>query len=82
MYFNISQYSQDFAPSPSRAWEQINDNTFHCAAGNAVLVVFRNGEGKVWWAEGSNPSFESATWFWTAEQAMYWAEKTIEDWFI
>ena len=81
MFFKIPTYKRDFAPIPEREWERLDENTFTCAHGRAALRVFRYREDAPWWAEGYNPSFESATYFWTAEQAMYWAEQEIKNWF-
>lgn len=81
MYFNIPNYDKDFTPSPEREWEKINDNEFLCQSGNASLRVFRYQENAPWWAECDNPEFESKAWFWTPEQAQYWAEKEINNWF-
>lgn len=80
MYLNIPAYKKAFSPTPEGEWERIDDNRFVCAFGRANLVVFRFAEGKPWWAECDNPEFESATWFYTPEQAQYWAEKELRQW--
>lgn len=80
-YFNIATYARTFSPCPKLEWSQANANEFCCTAGRATLRVFRGGDGKPWWVECENPAFESKTWFYTAEQAQYWAEKEIQKWF-
>jgi len=76
-YLMIPHYAEDFAPTPKLNWEQVDKHTFICHAGKSTLTVLRFGEGKPWWAECDTPDFESKTWFWTAEQAQFWAEEAL-----
>jgi hypothetical protein len=80
-YLNIPRYDKDFVPAPEREWEKLDDNRFECQAGKGTLSVFRFDENKPWWAECDSPEIESTTWFWTAEQAQYWIEQEIADYF-
>lgn len=81
MYFDIPQCPKDDAPTPSLNWKQISDDEYTAERGRASLRVFREGENGPWWAEGESPEFESAAWFYTPQQAQYWAEQELEGWF-
>lgn len=81
MYLNIPTYGKDFSPEPEREWERENAHLFICHCGRAVLAVSRTGENAPWWADCDNPKIESVAWFWTAEQAQYWIEQEIKDYF-
>ncbi|MDR2650034.1 MAG: hypothetical protein LBB94_10020 [Clostridiales bacterium] len=82
MFLNIAECSKKFSRTPERKWEQA-DGDYYCKAGKATLRVFQIDTGKnvAWRAECEKPDFASAGWFWTAEQAQYWAERQIADWF-
>jgi hypothetical protein len=85
MYFTFPMYQKDFAPVPVRNWERlgVGEGDYYCTAGKATLRVFQvsDEENAPWWAECENPDFESEAGFYTAEQAMYWAENEIAGWF-